>query len=243
MTLEKTKNWQKAITEDGFSVVEGVLSPQHIQTLIESIAIASNTTFAKRRGGSTYAIRNILTTIPGIQALSTSPPVISLAQTVLGDRAYPVRALLFDKTPTANWKVSWHQDLTIAVKEKKTVEGFAPWSVKAGIPHVQPPVEILENLLTLRIHLDDCDADNGALKVIPTSHLLGKLSQLEIDSFKQTGTVHICHAKAGDVLIMRPLLLHSSSPSIKPFHRRIIHIEYAAIALPESLEWSTIGLF
>ena len=167
MSLERTKNWQKAIIEDGFAVVEGVLSSQQIQTLIEAIARASNSTFAKRRSGSTYAMRNILTAIPEIQALATSPSVISIAQTVLGDRAFPIKALLFDKTPAANWKVSWHQDLTIAVKDKKTINGFAPWSVKAGIPHVQPPVEILENLLTLRIHLDNCDIENGALKVIP----------------------------------------------------------------------------
>ena len=70
-----------------------------------------------------------------------------------------------------------------------------------------------------------------------------KLSQKEIDSFKRTETVHICTAKAGDVLVMRPLLLHSSSPAMQPLHRRVIHTEYAAIALPEGLEWSTTRLF
>lgn len=129
------------------------------------------------------------------------------------------------------------QDLIIAVKEKKAVEGFSAWSEKGGIPHVQPPVEILENLLTLRIHLDDCDADNGALKVIPKSHLYGKLNSEQIICLKQAAKVYICTAKAGDVLMMRPLLLHSSSASVQPCDRRVLHIEYGALKLPDGLEW------
>lgn len=169
--------------------------------------------------------------------LASKPPMIDLATRVLGTDALAVKAILFDKTAKANWKVAWHQDLTIAVKEKKVVKGFYPWSEKAGIPHVQLPVEILENLLTLRIHLDDCDADNGALKVIPTSHLYGKLECEQISHLGQTSKVHICTASSGDVLVMRPLLLHSSSASVQPRRRRVLHIEYAALKLPGGLEW------
>lgn len=172
-----------------------------------------------------------------VQALASKLPIIDLATTVLGTNALAVKAILFDKTAEANWKVAWHQDLTIAVKEKKAVEGFSAWSEKAGIPHVQPPVEILENLLTLRIHLDDCDADNGALKVMPKSHLHGKLDSEQISHLGETGKAYICTAKAGDVLAMRPLLLHSSSASVQPCHRRVLHIEYAGFKLPEGLEW------
>lgn len=227
---------QKAIANDGFAVVKKVLSEQTIESLIEAIAYPQRSIFVKCRGNSIYAIHNLLQ-VPEVQALASKPPIIDLASTVLGTNALAVKAILFDKTTQANWKVAWHQDLTIAVKEKKAVEGFSAWSEKAGIPHVQPPVEILENLLTLRIHLDDCDADNGALKVIPKSHSYGKLDSEQISHLKQAAKVHTCTASSGDVLVMRPLLLHSSSASVQPRHRRVLHIEYAALKLPGGLEW------
>ncbi len=136
---------QKAIANDGFALVEQVLTTQTIEYLIEAIASAQKSSFAKCRGNSIYAMRNLLQ-VPEIQVLVSEPPIINLAYMVLGTNAYPVKGFLFDKTAKVNWKVAWHQDLTIAVKEKKTVEGFSPWSEKGGIPHVQPPVEILENL-------------------------------------------------------------------------------------------------
>lgn len=228
---------QKAIANDGFALVEQVLTKQIIESLIEAIACSQKNSFVKCRGNSVYAIRNLLQAIPEVQALASKLAIIDLATTVLGTNALAVKAILFDKTVEANWKVAWHQDLTIAMKEKKTVEGFSAWSEKAGIPHVQPPVEILENLLTLRIHLDNCDVDNGALKVMPKSHLHGKLDSEQISQLGQTGKMYICTAKAGDVLVMRPLLLHSSSASIQPCHRRVLHIEYAALKLPGGLEW------
>lgn len=227
---------QKAIANDGFALVEQVLTTQTIESLIEAIASAQKSSFAKCRGNSIYAIRNLLQ-VPEVQALASEPPIIDLADKVLGTNAYPVKGFLFDKTAKANWKVAWHQDITIAVKEKKPVKGFYPWSEKAGIPHVQPPVEILQNLLTLRIHLDNCDGDNGALKVIPKSHLYDKLDSEQISHLGQTRKAYICTAKAGDVLMMRPLLLHSSSASVQPCHRRVLHIEYATLKLPGGLEW------
>lgn len=232
----QTQLIQKAIASNGFAVVTQVLSAESIESIINAIANTQKSNFVKCRGNSMYAMRNLLQVVPEIQTLASQPPIASLAEAILG-AARPIKAILFDKTAEANWKVALHQDVTIAVKEKKSVEGFSAWSEKAGIPHVQAPVEILENLLTLRIHLDDCNGENGALKVIPTSHLYGKLDSKDIDRFKLAGNVHTCIAKAGDVLLMRPLLLHSSSASVKPSHRRVLHIEYSAIALPGGLEW------
>ena len=156
---------------------------------------------------------------------------------VLDAEAIPVKAFVFDKTPQANWKVAWHQDLTIAVKKYQPVPEFSNWSQKAGVVHVQPPIEILEKLLTLRIHLDNCDRNNGALKIIPGSHRYGKLALTDIEQWKKSSPVLTCEVQAGDVLVMRPLLLHSSSPATSPTHRRVLHLEYAAINLPDGLEW------
>ncbi|MDB6072587.1 MAG: Phytanoyl-CoA dioxygenase, partial [Verrucomicrobiaceae bacterium] len=91
-----------------------------------------------------------------------------------------VRGILFDKTPDANWLVAWHQDLTVCVQERSEVEGHGPWSVKHGVPHVQPPVELLAEMVTLRLHLDLTHAGNGALRVIPRSHREGRLDAAQI---------------------------------------------------------------
>src|SRR6185369_3454382 len=106
--------------------------------------------------GSRYAIRRLCKIVPEAAELAKSLAIRSLVEPVVGARASVVRSLLFDKTADANWKVPWHQDLTITVKERKDVPGFGPCSIKAGVLHVQPPVRVLEKVLTLRLHLDDC---------------------------------------------------------------------------------------
>jgi len=159
----------------------------------------------------------------------------------------PVRSILFDKTESENWSVAWHQDLTISVKSKVDVDGYSPWSFKDGHPHVQPPQELLDNMVTLRIHLDDTPSTNGALRVIATSHLLGKISSKSIaehTSMKQNPnaknpTEIICDCLAGDVLLMKPLLLHSSRKSSPPERRRVVHFEYACGSdLHPHLQWA-----
>src|SRR4029453_8748221 len=94
----------------------------------------------------------------------------------LGRITRPVRGILLDKVPGANWHVGWHQDLVIPVRERREVSGFGPWTVKAGMPHVKPPAEVLAGMLTIRVQLDDCGQDNGPLRVVPGSHRRGELS-------------------------------------------------------------------
>lgn len=149
----------------------------------------------------------------------------------------PVRAIFFNKSPDANWLVSWHQDLTIAVRERRDVSRFGPWTVKAGIPHVQPPIEVLERLLAVRLSFDDADESNGALRVLPATHRLGRLSAQQIDQLRSERSEVVCCANAGDALLMRPLLLHASARSTNERHRRVLHVEYAAESLPGGLEW------
>ncbi len=148
-----------------------------------------------------------------------------------------MRAIYFDKSPETNWRVAWHQDLTIAVQTEADISGFGPWSTKDGIPHVQPPIALLEKMLTIRLHLDDTDETNGALRVLPETHRLGRLSSERIQSFRVQQADFLCCASAGDALLMRPLLLHASGPSTSSAHRRILHIEYASFDLPAPLVW------
>jgi ectoine hydroxylase-related dioxygenase (phytanoyl-CoA dioxygenase family) len=172
-----------------------------------------------------------------VSALAHSPKLLNLVRPHLPGKPIAVRALAFDKSQAVNWLVPWHQDLTIAVREQIAIPGFGPWSVKDGVPHVQPPVEWLELMLAVRLHLDDADETNGALRVLPGAHLLGRLSPAQIQTLRQTRPEHLCRARAGDALLMRPLLPHASSRSLTPRSRRVLHLEYAARPLPGGLSW------
>jgi ectoine hydroxylase-related dioxygenase (phytanoyl-CoA dioxygenase family) len=148
-----------------------------------------------------------------------------------------VRATLFNRTPEANGKVVWHQDLTISTRERLERPGFGPWSKKAGILQVQPPAAVLETMLTVRIHLDPCGLENGPVHVLPGSHRHGKLSPGVVSDWKKGVAPVATPCGAGGLLLMRPLLLHSDSPATTPGQRRIIQFEYAAGPLPGGLHW------
>jgi len=148
-----------------------------------------------------------------------------------------VRAILFDKSPESNWPVSWHQDQTISVAEQSEVEGFNAWSIKQGVPHVRPPHTVLERMITVRLHLDDCSVANGALRVLPGSHRDGLLDDNGIERRTKSVTATVCEVPKGGLLLMKPLLLHASFPSESPGHRRVLHIDYAQDPLPGGLKW------
>lgn len=188
----------------------------------------------RARGG----LRNVLRVSARAAAFATSKQTTAQMGKLLGAPAFPVRAILFDKTDGANWGVPWHQDVAIAVAGQIETPGFGPWSVKDGVVHVQPPSQVLAGMATLRLHLDDCSTDNGALRVLPGSHQHGELSAEAISAWTAKQTPVTCELSKGGALVMRPLLLHASSPAKNPSHRRVLHVEYAATELPNGLKWS-----
>lgn len=230
-------DWFAQLELDGFAVIQSLLDADAIAHLISSIKRA----IPRRTGGdglkAIHALRHFHQTVPSVRQLANSDRVRSLVGPVLGPTALVVRSLFLDKTPNANWKVAWHQDLTIAVRERIDAPGFGPWSVKDGVPHVQPPVSILERMLTVRIHLDDCGEDNGPLQVLPGSHAAGRLDEKNIELWRTERSTLSCLADAGGAVLIRPLLLHASTSSSRPAHRRVIHLEFAAEALPCGLQW------
>jgi Phytanoyl-CoA dioxygenase (PhyH) len=149
----------------------------------------------------------------------------------------PVRVIVFDKSADQNWAVAWHRDTAIAVQERHEVEGFGPWSIKDGVHHVQPPPSVLRDMVTARLHLDPTPASNGALQVIPGSHLDIGEDWPSVDQGRMDREPFTLEADAGDVVLMNPLTLHASSKSSQPAHRRVVHIEFARSPLPEPLKW------
>ncbi len=167
-------------------------------------------------------------------------PMTRVATGLIGEKAFPVRAVAFDKTPDMNWALAWHQDRTIAVRERIEVDGFGPWSTKAGVPHVAPPMAILDGMITLRLHLDDCDEDNAPLKVALGSHRLGLVPADQAAKVSARCPQLSCHAVVGDVWAYATPILHASERSLGHRRRRVLHIDYATAALPGGLTWRGI---
>ncbi|MFO0892265.1 MAG: phytanoyl-CoA dioxygenase family protein [Isosphaeraceae bacterium] len=158
---------------------------------------------------------------------------------LLGEAAFPVRVLYFDKTATANWNLPWHQDVTVAVRRRRDVAGYGPWTRKAGVDHAHAPGDLLGRMLTVRLHLDDCVPDSGPMRVLPGSHASGRLSAAEVNArVARYGTRAVpCLVAAGGAVVMRPLILHASASATGDGHRRVIHMEFASEPLAGGLEW------
>ncbi len=226
-----------SLRRDGFAIVPKVLDEPVVQGLCTVIERAATGQAVRQRRGAVFAIRNLLAVVPEIRDVVSSAAVRNLIEPALRPDAFVVRAILFDKTPEANWKVAWHQDVSIAVKERVEAPGFGPWSVKAGIMHVRPPAEVLQDMLTIRIHLDDCNESNGALQVVPGSHRRGFLDAKDLQACRGSSDIRLCCVPAGGAMLMRPLIAHASSPGTSPSRRRVIHLEWAANPLPQPLQW------
>ncbi|HEX8152271.1 MAG TPA: phytanoyl-CoA dioxygenase family protein [Thermoanaerobaculia bacterium] len=190
------------------------------------------------RGG----VRNLITH-PTVTSLLLHERLGSYLWSAVGRDLVAVKATLFDKSPDANWRVQFHQDRSIAVKERMQVAGYGPWSTKAGVLHVEPPAEVLAQMLSIRVHLDECGEDNGPLQVIPGSHRSGKLPAAELEATVAGNPRVELYVPQGGLLLMRPLLVHSSSVARAPEHRRVLHIELAPPEAISPLVWhSAVGL-
>lgn len=160
-----------------------------------------------------------------------------LAVSLTSSAARPVRAVMFDKSPAANWNVAWHQDRTVPVRERREVEGFGPWSLKDGVPHVAPPIDVLARMVTLRLHLDEVDPDNAPLRVAVGSHRLGRVAAGDAAERARSMEQRVCLAGPGDIWAYRTPILHASDRASGDRRRRVLQVDYADFDLPGGLEW------
>lgn len=226
--LRPAARLRDSIECDGFAVVENFASSDSVESLASALG---NSDVGERAG-----TRQLHQRLPAISAFLRADSITRWIEELVPG-GFPVRSILFDKTAATNWGVAWHQDLSICVKERHDVPGFTAWSVKDGVAHVQPPISVLERMLTLRLHLDDCRPDNGPLRVIPGSHRHGRASAEEVTVWRNKVPIVTCAVLSGGAVVMKPLVLHSSSPATNPSHRRVLHVEFASEALPQPLEW------
>lgn len=225
------------LDECGFSFLPAVYDPTAVaviqETLQAAFAAAVTDEAVRRRGTAIYAARNVLEVCPDAATIWRADLLLRFLAQVLGPECGLVRGLYFDKPPDQTWSLPWHKDLLIAVDSEQVAEGYSRPRLRAGVWHTEPPVAVLEQMLTLRIHLDPANEENGALCVLTGSHRTGKRAAVGFRSRMIT-------ASPGDVLAMRPLLSHSSgssSPGTRS-HRRILHLEFARSAtLPGGVRW------
>ena len=174
-------------------------------------------------------------------ALSTAlSPKSSLLHAVrrLRPGAHPVRVVAFDKSATANWGVPWHQDRVIAVADKADVTGFGNWTKKAGTWHCEPPKSVLENMLFVRVHIDDSQPSNGAMEIALGSHAEGIIASDKAAEVAAQYPTEKCDAKRGDVLVLKMLTLHASKPAQVHSRRRVLRVDFSSESLPRPLNWA-----
>jgi len=226
----------EAILRDrGFAIVPDVIPPDQLPALRGE--------FDRIMGEADHGCagaRSPLASSSLLRDVSASPNVRRLIEPILDPHAFITRSLLFDKRPGANWDVTWHRDTTIAVKEKHDVSGYGPWSIKAGVHHVRPPVRVLAAMLTVRLHLNDCDADNGGLLVVSGSHAAPNLDLTDSIDAAACQSACVCDpVPRGGAMLMRPLILHASKKAVDPARRRrVVHLEFAANPLDEPMRWN-----
>jgi len=225
-------NIQK-LTYKGFATLHNVYGKKEIN-LIKSKLFEYFKSVG--RSDDVYAVRNLLQVVPGLMALIFNSNLQHILKKINPD-LFLVKAIYFDKTPESNWYVTWHQDIVVNVKAKIETDGFTGWTKKDGVHGVSASEEILNDIVTIRIHLDDTDEANGALKVIPGSQNK-TLSHDEIALITQNSIPYICDVAEGGIQLMKPLLLHASSKATSQKHRRVIHLEFSTLELPNGLEWA-----
>jgi ectoine hydroxylase-related dioxygenase (phytanoyl-CoA dioxygenase family) len=232
-TFQKHKN---LLSENGFTIIGDIYSTEEIEQILNIINQADSSKQTFRKSSDLFAIRQFLKEIPKMQELIFNDNLKTIIRQLLGDDYFLIKSIFFDKPESSNWFVSYHQDLTISVDKKVKLQNYSAWTSKQNQFAVQPPLDILENIFTVRIHLDETNENNGALKIIPKSHLKGIYRPETIDWNSEKET--ICNIPKGGLMIMKPLLLHSSNKTTNNKKRRVIHLEFSNMDLPLQLKWA-----
>lgn len=213
---------------DGYALADISLAADQCEYLASSLPDVADS----GRGG----VRNLIFH-PAVAALLRHKKLAACIWSVIGRDLVAVKATIFDKTPESNWHAAWHQDRLISVRERLDVGGYVAWRMKSGTLQVEPPAEVLAQMLAVRIHLDETGPANGPLHVVPGTHLLGKLTDAKLMQAVESRPHVELSVPRGGFLMMRPLLIHASPTATSPEHRRVLHIEFAPVDAISPLFW------
>lgn len=226
----------RTLDEAGWLRVPSVVPRAMLTTLPVDAALDGDTREAGDSATVVAGTRNLLDR-PWCAALVAPIRARLHALGVLPADSVAVQCTLFRKTSECNWKVPYHQDLSIPVAARVDDAGLSGWTVKEDGDYVQPPTPLLEASLAVRLHLDPCLADDGALRVVPGSHRLGRIEAERVAAIDKRRREVVCEADIGDAILMRPLLLHASSKACAPNGRRVLHFLFAPPEPGCGLSW------
>jgi len=215
----KLMNATRLRLASGYSIDRDVLSGVECDQVLHALALSS---FRRGRAGARHLMSQ-----PDVCRIASDSRMIQLACNALGSDAVPYRATLFEKSGAANWLVVWHQDTALPLQSRFDLAGWGPWSTKAGVLYAHAPSWALSHIVALRLHLDASTIDNGPLRILPSTHSQGVLSDADISCLARSRTPVDCVVPRGGVMTMYPLLIHASGKARSDAPRRVLHIEYS----------------
>jgi hypothetical protein len=223
---------QTQLDQAGFTLAEGSVDVESRSDLLQAIDVARRMSAVHHRSGQAFAARGLLWKADALSARLAASGLTALACRLLGDEAFAIDAIYFDKHAGANWTVPGHQDRVHPV----AADAARRHRTRDGITYAEPDAFTLARMVALRVHFDPTDHDTGALGVVPGSHRDGILTTAQILAVPLER--YVTHAATpGDVLAMRPLLLHRSSPSKGDGQRRVLHVVYATSEPTNGVRW------
>jgi hypothetical protein len=216
-----------AFLRDGFAVVPTVLSDAQCDAVAAWVDTFASDSPGTRSLLSHDGCRALVATLRTHPSLGILIPADHVA----------VQCTYFEKSIDNNWLVPIHQDLSIPVRARVDHPALRGWSDKEGTLFVQPPADVLETLVAVRIHLDPCLETDGPLQLVPGTHTRGRIDAAEASRLKQAGPVIACTVDRGGALVMRPLALHASSKATGTSRRRVLHIVFGPAEPGYGLQW------
>ena len=215
--LQSMINIEAKFESDGFVVVDDILNDSELCILTERCESEVNTKVGTRNLLSFEWANELAQKLIQHEVLKCLMPKKSVA----------VQCNYFSKDIKNNWYVTLHRDLSIPVKNQNDSNEWRGWSEKEGVLYVQPPKQVLAKMVAVRLHLEDNNSENGALEVVAGSH----------KNFTEKGERRLSLVTQGGALIMRPLILHSST-KLKSGQRRVLHFVFGPEKLPNKMEWA-----
>lgn len=215
-----------AFDYQGYEHLEAVLPMEQVTRLRDALA----ETPLEQKAGEKSADK----IFPIVQELVSDPNLMRIAESYLSGIVSIVQVKLFESTPAK----AWHQERCVVVNQKVDIADWGPWHEQDGVCTVQPPIEVLDNMVTLRLQLDAANEESGYLQIIPRSQNKGAMTDAEITEYAENREVIDCFTEAGDVLAIRPHLLHKTCAGNSGKSRRVLQIEYCGYKLPEGLQWA-----
>lgn len=215
-------------SRDGFAIVPAVLTHSQVDALTEAVAPHASGSPGTRCLLAHDWCRAL------VASLRMQPDIAA----VLPDGHVAVQCTYFEKSIGQNWLVPIHQDLSIPVRTRVAHASLRGWSEKEDDLFVQPPDDVLEQLVAVRVHLDPCLDNDGPLQFVPTTHTRGRIDAEHARRIKRDGPVVTCCVDRGGVLLMRPLALHASSKASGTSRRRVLHVMFGPPELPYGLAWA-----